>query len=79
MSDFPKYTFLDGAWHLIAEDETTDCGLVIPQGNGWVKEDAVDGKVHEPKAKKAEPVETPSDSVKATKPTAKATKDAKST
>lgn len=42
--DFPKYTEIDGKAHLIVEGEHTECGLVIPHGNGWVKEP--EGKVH---------------------------------
>lgn len=36
--DFTKYTELDGKWHAIAEGEHTECGLVIPHGNGWQRD-----------------------------------------
>lgn len=48
MSYEDKYTEIDGKYHLIAEDETTDCGLVIPHGNGWVYELPEKAKLHEP-------------------------------
>ena len=30
-----QYTFLDGKWHAIGWSEHTQCGIVIPFGNGY--------------------------------------------
>lgn len=32
------YVELDDAWHPIADNETTPCGLVVPHGTPWVTE-----------------------------------------
>jgi hypothetical protein len=39
-----RYTEIEGAFHAIAEDEHTECGLVIPFLNTWTEEP--DGDVH---------------------------------
>lgn len=61
MSYVQQYTFLDDAWHPIALEEHTECGLPIPHGNGWVR-DVPDG-------------DTIHCGENATKPKAKAKKD----
>lgn len=30
-----QYTYLDGSWHAIGWGEHTQCGIVIPFGNGY--------------------------------------------
>jgi hypothetical protein len=35
MSYEQQYTYLDGEWHAIGWSEHTQCGLVIPFGNGY--------------------------------------------
>jgi len=35
MSYTQQYTYLDGEWHAIGWSEHTQCGLVIPFGNGY--------------------------------------------
>jgi hypothetical protein len=71
--DYPKYTEIDGKLHRIAEDETTECGLAIPHGNGWVADPA--GKVHcgKPDEHLAEPEPRPVPEVKVPKPKGKKT------
>jgi hypothetical protein len=32
------YVYLEGAWHPIADDEHTPCGLVVPHGTEWATE-----------------------------------------
>lgn len=82
MSYDQQYTYLDDAWHAIGWGEHTQCGLVIPQGNGYgdlpdgakahcgpdtkIAESEVESDPAENKAKLDEPV--------VSKPAAKATK-----
>lgn len=38
------YVELDGAWHPIADNEHTPCGLVVPHGTEWTS--AVPDEIH---------------------------------
>lgn len=55
------YVELDGAWHLIGDDEHTECGIVIPQATLWTRE--LPERIHcgpdatKPKAEPAPPPE----------------------
>lgn len=42
MPEGPLFTVLDDVAHVIAEDETTSCGLIVPQGNGFTTGDVPD-------------------------------------
>jgi len=46
MSYQTKYTELDGKYHAIGQGEHTECGEVIPHGNGWVYDLPAKSKLH---------------------------------
>jgi hypothetical protein len=84
MSYDQQYTFLDDAWHAIGWGEHTQCGLVIPMGNGYgdLPDKAKahcgpDTKISETQVEDADPVENKAKIDEPVRPTAKATKGGK--
>lgn len=41
-----KYVELDGAWHILGDNEHTDCGLLVPPLAEWTRE--TPAKLHDP-------------------------------